>query len=420
MPASARVILHSLVAAACAGSTALAHGGCLCGSVADEALAADLGLVREWVVQIPFDSAASRLEHVVVADDLVVAQSGDGGVHAVKTGAATAGGPRPGTVLWSQRTAATPGDAAPAGIGDRVVAVAKGLDVFAFDRDTGSLLQRTPLGTAPIAGAGAAGDWLYVPLPSNRVLRLPADPRRTATSGGEPTSTAGPVAIEGGGALAGAPVPISAGVAWGVQGPRLVVLDIVDGLWVRHEIPRDLPAGAAGELAGPPLVRGKELYVATTPGGVARVDLDPEGRQGLVSIWRGLLPGRPDGTPLLAGETLVVSLGVDGLVAYAAGTGDLLWTSPTRGRLVAADAGRIWIVDDIGRLVALDAGTGTAVAKSCLGCFSLAVNNRGSDRLVLASPGGLVVSLAPRAPPATAPARTAPAPAPADPAATPR
>jgi hypothetical protein len=56
---------------------------CLCGTAADELVAARLGLEREWVVQVPFDSAAWRLEHVVVGEALVVAQGGDGGVAAM-------------------------------------------------------------------------------------------------------------------------------------------------------------------------------------------------------------------------------------------------------------------------------------------------------------------------------------------------
>lgn len=415
----------ALLAVFAAAHPAVGAGGCLCGGVADEAVAADLGLVREWVVQVPFDSAAARLEHVVVTDDLVVAQSADGGVHAVRTGAAVAGTPRPGTVLWSQRVAEAPGDAAPAGVGSGVVAVAKGLDVFTFDGGTGRLLNRLPLATAPPAGAVPAGDWLYVPLASGRVMRMPADPRRMVADDADPKaqSRATPIAIEGGGPLASPPVPVAAGVVWGVPGPRLVVLDMIDGTWVRHQIPRELPAGAAGTLVGSPLVRGKEIYVVTTPGGIARVDLDPEGRQGLVAVWRGLLPGRPDAAPLRAGEVLVVSLGVDGLAAYSTQTGDLLWTSPRTGRLVAASADRVWIVDAVGRLAALDVGTGTPVARACLGCFTLPVTNAASDRIVIASPGGLVVSLAPRAAaprPATDPPRAAPAPAPADPGATPR
>ena len=56
-------------------------GGGLSGTPADAFVAERIGLVREWVAQIPFDSARADLEHVVVGDGLVIAQTDDGRVH---------------------------------------------------------------------------------------------------------------------------------------------------------------------------------------------------------------------------------------------------------------------------------------------------------------------------------------------------
>lgn len=102
---------------------AMAGGGLLCGTAADELVAARAGLVREWVVQIPFDSAGWSLEHVSIGDGLVVATSGDGGVHAVSTSSGT-GQPRPGSVIWSRRIGRPGGAGQPAGIGGDLVTVA--------------------------------------------------------------------------------------------------------------------------------------------------------------------------------------------------------------------------------------------------------------------------------------------------------
>ena len=85
----------------------------LCGTAGDDLVAARAGLTREWVVQVPFDSAGWRLEHVSIGDDLVVACSGDGGVHAIQASPSQNGSPRAGSVLWSQRVG-TPGGPLPA------------------------------------------------------------------------------------------------------------------------------------------------------------------------------------------------------------------------------------------------------------------------------------------------------------------
>ena len=81
-----------------------ACGECLSGTAADAFEAERVGLSREWIVQLPFESTGYRLERVDVGRWTVVAQSGDGKVHAVRSGdpaSVQPGAPRPGTLLWS-------------------------------------------------------------------------------------------------------------------------------------------------------------------------------------------------------------------------------------------------------------------------------------------------------------------------------
>ena len=92
--------LHGLVALAAIGCAALATGAradCLCGTAADGLAAERAGLELEWLVQIPFDAATSAVEHVVISRDLVVVQTGDGNVVAVRAGDPQEGAPLPGT-----------------------------------------------------------------------------------------------------------------------------------------------------------------------------------------------------------------------------------------------------------------------------------------------------------------------------------
>ena len=55
-------------------SAGLAGGGCPCDTAVDEFAAAQSGLEREWLIQLPFDASMARVEHVVVGDGIVVAQ----------------------------------------------------------------------------------------------------------------------------------------------------------------------------------------------------------------------------------------------------------------------------------------------------------------------------------------------------------
>jgi hypothetical protein len=68
---------------------------------------------------------------------------------------------------------------------------------------------------------------------------------------------------------------------------------------------------------------------------------------------------------------------------------------------------RVWIIDRTGRLAGIDLATGERRERLCLGGFSFPVVNAESDRLILASPDGLLAVLAPRkpvTPPAAKPA----------------
>ncbi|MFM9058377.1 MAG: PQQ-binding-like beta-propeller repeat protein [Planctomycetaceae bacterium] len=421
--------------------------GCPCGTAADELRAAEAGLVREWIVQVPFDSAAWRLDHVAVGDGLVVAQAGDGSLHAIRSAASATTGQRAGTVAWSRSIADAAGDAWPPTIGPSLVVVASELAVHALDRETGIVEWERPTGSLTAASAVQSGTWVYAPLRTSRVLRLPANPLGQPASEPPPSPegpTAGrrgakpaeapmppepldPIEIESGGALNAAPSPLGNGVVWSTSN-GLVALERTPLGWVRHEFPESRPPSwvpqAPMVLAGPPVVRGAAIHIATTDGSLARIDLNDPKRPGLRAAWAVRLPDLPSAGPLVGGDVVVVALGPAGVAAFSAADGRELWRSPLVGTLVAAAGGRAWLLDTVGRLTALDLATGSRRQSLCPGCFRLPVVNTLTERLVLASPGGLVVSLAPPASPTPAPAvnaadAPAAAPAPADPDATP-
>jgi outer membrane protein assembly factor BamB len=419
----------------------------VCGTVADEFIAAEVGLEREWIVQVPFDSAGWRLRHVVVGRDLVIAQSGDGGISAIQVEAA-AGQPRPGSVLWTTRIGTPGGPAAAAGIGPELITVARDLDIYALHRSSGHLAWRERLGRTVGAGATTVEDFVYAPLGSE-VLRLPvergqaaqdpmpeADAAASASTAGSDTSrdatepgateaqrqaSREPLAITSGGPI---PFPVRGDgndIFWITDTGRIVVLDRAADGWTRLEY----ELGAA-PVAIPP-VRDGSLYAALAGNGKARptltrVDLLPSGRRRLRAGWWTPLPDDPDQGPFVSGDTVVVSLGPSGLAAYSAETGEPLWRSCVVGTIVTVSGERVWVFDELGRLSGVELASGIAREWLSVGCLTMPVINHATDRLVLASPTGLLVSLAPvnrlpaPADPAAAPAPPADATAPTDPA----
>lgn len=415
MPVRARSLVLLLGIAfglgqACPGPAAAQS--CLCGTIADEFVAGRVGLVREWIVQIPFDSAGWKLEHVVAGDGLVVAQSGDGVVAAVRAGPAAAGAPRPGTLLWSHRLGTPGGPTAPAGIGSGLVTVVRDLGLIALDAETGVVAWERGLGGPPLGGATPNGDWVYVPTRGGKLLRLAVNPetppvKALAIGGGGDRESSDvpekrdPRSISTEGRLGATPLAYRDGVLWWNTSGTLVTLFRDTQGWRRHEFQ------LAGPVAGSPAVADKTIYVATTNGDLVKIVHE---RTGLRAMWRTTLGAVPAGGPLLAGDTLVVGLGADGVAAFSATSGVQLWQVPRMDRLLAIVGDRVWCHDAVGRLTALDLGTGLVREHVCIGCFTHSVVGGGPDHLVLASPRGLVASFRPRqaAMPA-APAAEAPA-----------
>jgi outer membrane protein assembly factor BamB len=442
--------------------TAACGQGCLAGTAADEFTAASIGLTREWILQLPGVAPGWHLEEVVVGDGLVVAQVNDGTTHAIASapfqdGTTAVGSPRPGSWLWSRRTSDVGGPVTPAGIGSEIVAVPATDGVTALERPTGRFRWHETFGQPPSAGVATVGDWVYVPTSGGTVNRFAVNPVRQndqptptpadAKSGGGQSGDAGqpqrkpgdkkadkkgkkkqpqnlsPVAINDGGRghVELTPLPLADGVLWCTTDGLLVTLQSSAPDW------RRLDYSLVNPPAGAPVVRGSSVFAATTAGDLARIDL-PRSLRRLELAWHATLPGPARTGPFVAGDTVVVSLGELGIIAYSAETGERLWQTCLTGTILAAGGNRIWVIDPVGRLSALDLATGEPRESVCLGPFTLPVVNTVSDRLLLATRGGTLVCLAPRgaegtptpAAPTGATAPAAPARGPSDPGATPR
>jgi len=383
---------------------------CLCGTAADDLTADRAGLEREWLVQIPFDASRATLEHVVIDGDLVVAQAGDGNVVAVQAGEPKAGAPLPGTILWKHPLDAQSSPFQPAAIGAEIVAVSHGDGIHAFDRKTGQALWSSRFGLLADAGATVSGPWVYAPFGDGKIMRLPTNPHRLpeAGDGTAPEKDAAPakkqatkkgrartpkpeslepLSLEAGGVVSQQPQPFNGGVLWCTEDGTLVLIDRSEDDWQRNEFYLDRPP------AGRPLVHDGAIFAATAEGDLVRIDpLDIAGG-GLRLTWRVFLEARPESTLFVAGDKLVVSLGDDGIAVFSTKTGEQLGRTWRHGRIVAVAAGRIWLVDRVGRLVSIDLETGEKRDQFCLGGFTFPVVNQATDRLILASPSGALVSL---------------------------
>jgi hypothetical protein len=192
---------------------------------------------------------------------------------------------------------------------------------------------------------------------------------------------------------------------------------------------RTLEFDLGSPASGPPVVVGKDVYVATRAGDIARIAYvsagltandgvyrNAAGEEVKFSGWHTVLEAVPEGGPIVGGNTVVLSLGPWGIAGFDDATGDMRWQVPDVGRPLAITDSRVWCLDSTGFLMARDLMTGGSRERLCLGDFTIPVVNSVSERLVLASPKGLVVSLAPRSLSSAAPVVPPPAEAPEAPA----
>ena len=395
-----RLLWAAVLATSAAAAVADCGAGCgdsLAGTPADEFVAERLGLVREWVVQLPIDSAGSELEHLVIGDGLVVGQSGDGGVHAVRaaplaTPAAPqakgkeaegakpdarqpagpqAGEPQAGGLLWSRRLGQPGSLATLPGVGPHLVTVTRDRELFAIDRHTGDVVWQRPLGAVPNSGALEVADWVYVPLVGAGIRRLVSNPlqptaesaRSSGAAAGGPAVAANlpsekslrPRTFTAGGVLQQHMHPLADGICWITAEGMLVALEPTLLDWERFQFSYHTP------IVDMPAIQENGIYVATRGADLARVDFRKTGIRGLRTVWHVVL---------------------DALA-------------------VAGD--RAWIRDATGRLAGIDLASGERRERICLAGFTFPVVNTESERLLLASPEGLLVSLAPRRPTARQP-----------------
>jgi outer membrane protein assembly factor BamB len=443
-------LLLLAVASAAVVPTRASGQSCLAGTAADEFTADAAGLTREWILQLPFVASGYRLDQVVAGDGLVVAQTSDGTVHAVQAApwgeaSPAAGAPRPGSLLWSQRVGTDGSPITRAGIGPDIVVVPHGQGIAGLERTTGYPRWQEPFNQTASGGAAVIGNWAYVPGSAGTVnrfavnpLRQPvesttADDKRAATKTGKKAAkktktkqprqeSLAPIKLHAGGSgrVEMAATPLAAGVLWCTSDGLLVTLQPGELDWRKLEFSLENPP------AGSPVVRDRSVFASTTSGDLARIELPPSNKE-LQLAWHTVLPGPAFSGPFLSGDTVVVSLGDLGIAAYAAETGSELWQTCLTGTILAVGGGRVWVIDELGKLSAFDLADGTPRERLCLGPFTLPVVNTHSEQLLLASPSGMLVSLAPRATGTPTPADAsdaaatspaAPARVPSDPAAT--
>jgi hypothetical protein len=235
------------------------------------------------------------------------------------------------------------------------------------------------------------------------MYRLPVNPYRNQNSsdkeeGGDSSKNSSsqanldPVRIKSHGLIEQQPLQFGDGVIWCTENGRLTAIEPAEKGWERHEFfLRDNPNG-------PVAVQGAVAFAATEKGELVRFEDAPGG---LRLTWRFLLetrlhPNQKRPQLMVHDEILLVSLGEEGIAAHQSSTGERLWKTALQAEFLACIGSHLWCYDTQNRITAIRLRDGIEDAWLCPGPFTIPVTNRSSERLILASPRGLLASFRPR------------------------
>lgn len=377
--------------------------------IVSQSAAAAHGLTRSWIAQVAIDGGRAHVAGILLSQGTLFVQTSTGMIHAfdAETGKPVWGGPRQ---FGNDRSPVLGMDA-----NDKFLAVVGGSRVFVINRRNGELLWDRDCDPAPTTGPVVSSNRVYVPL-SNRMIaayllkpeegdqKQPKGKAAPKIEGAEEylklsAKPVPPLTCRTMGRLSQQPILIRDTeaedlLAWSTDEGSLVVGRLertIDSRFVvryRLDVGAEIDARPAFLPADPKAENGAgTLFVAGRNGFVHAITDRGE------PLWR-FPTGDTIIEPISAIDNRVFACAeLGGMFCIDPKTGEQKWFAPSVTRFLAASPNRVFAADKIGRVYVLDAKTGGRL--DTLGLIDLSVRlvNQRSDRLYLATPGGLIQCL---------------------------
>ena len=387
--------------------------------IISQPVAATHGLARGWMVQMDMDRSRSRLRDLVLHEGVIYAQTNRGLIQAYDA--------ETGKPVWDvPRQVGTPDFPSSAiAVGGDLLAVTNGSRLYVLNRHNGALLWDDEVAGAPSAQLAVGDMCVYVPVYNGSVLayRLkpegefakkkpaPKSKSKSAAPVEEPTeppsindlrlsqSKAPPLVCPGDGKAMVVPVVIHKPdaieeVVWPTDQGYLYT-GLNDREANHFQVKSRMESGA--EIVAPATYLPPDPKVRKDFGLVFTVS-----RDGYVyavneatgdAVWR-FAAGEPVVQPAAVVETdLYVTTELGGMYCLDAPTGTRKWWTPDAAQFVAASKQRVYAADKYDHLLVIDAKTGSRLDSISLAALPIRLFNAQTDRMFLASEGGLIQSL---------------------------
>ncbi len=125
------------------------------------------GLTRPWLAQVELDRARGRVSNITLHAGTLYVQTTQAMIAALD---AETGHP-----LWTKRIGRPDFPTLPAAIGEDLVALVNGSQLFILNRYNGELLYQTKIGGSPNAGPALSDKVAYVPITTGAMLAYPLE-----------------------------------------------------------------------------------------------------------------------------------------------------------------------------------------------------------------------------------------------------
>jgi outer membrane protein assembly factor BamB len=349
--------------------------------------AAQVGLKRAWVAQVPLDRARSKITHIKIQAGLLPIVTSESMLYAMEA--------ESGQIFWPFRIGQRRFNALSASANASYVTVANTARLFVLDRATGNIvLDRQVTGT-PERGPALTADEVILPLVQGGLEMYSLSKVKSAQLPENIYPSYQPSA----GTLAGELNTSDLAVAWAGDLNQFHVCLYGEKA---SEFNKVVPEG----ITSTPTLFGPQVYVGTEAGyviayynDIATVDAAAKsGQPGSLhllgdEVWR-FSAGAPIHQRPMVTNTAVYAITEDGgMYALRPDTGEVIWFAPDPVQFVSISPTRIYTLDQYKRLTILDVKTGARVDAMPLPQSLKALRNDQSDRLVLYTEDGLIQTL---------------------------
>ncbi len=349
---------------------------------------ARVGLEQHWMTMVPL-YGTERLLRISLAEDLLFAQTNMANFYVYEA--------ESGRLLWSTKLGDQAATARGASVNSRLIFVTQAGQLFALDRQTGRLVWSHKLGVLPSSPTACDEQRVMVGLSNGKLaafeLYNPKDKTKALYDRPHPMWNW----QTGGGPLTSRPLPAQRFVVFGGRDGKLYVAmsDLpVEGLPVMlYRI------GTGGSIEAPLGKYGtRTVLVPSSDRNVYAVDLF-----GASIKWTCPTGAPVLQEPLVANDDVYVVNVAGVLTELDAKTGERRWTTSTQGgRLLSVSANRVYLESHDDDLFIVDRGTGQILADPRMTYeraglnlreYTAGVTNNQNDRIYVATPSGVLVSL---------------------------